>query len=246
MSQFEFTTTDEKKTYVRTMFSDIAKRYDFLNHFLSFGLDYYWRKKAVGIVKNHLDNRLSTIDHRQILDIACGTGDLSFEILKQIPSAKITGVDLAEPMLDIFRKKAAEQKQVIQIEEGDVEAMRYPDTSFDAVMIGFATRNFSRLDVAFKEIHRVLKPGGIFVNLELSKPRNFPMKQFYGFYSRFILPPIGKIFSKNSEAYKYLPDSISRFPEREEIMKMLYTAGFSQAEWKDLSSGIVTMHVGIS
>jgi demethylmenaquinone methyltransferase/2-methoxy-6-polyprenyl-1,4-benzoquinol methylase len=241
MSQFEFTTSDEKKTYVRTMFSEIAGRYDFLNHFLSFGLDYYWRRKGVRMIKDHL----TTIQNPAILDIACGTGDLSFEILRQIPDAHIIGIDLARPMLDIFQKKSNEKRASILIELGDVEALRYADHSFDAVTIGFATRNFSRLDIAFKEIHRVLKPGGIFINLELSKPRGGLMKQLYGGYSRFILPSIGKIFSKSSEAYTYLPDSIQRFPEREEIMNMLHTAGFSKTEWKDLSSGIVTMHIGV-
>ena len=229
------------------MFSDIARRYDFLNHFLSLGLDYNWRKNAVKIVKKHLsDHRQATIDYRlSVLDIACGTGDLSFEILKQIPNVQITGIDLAKPMLDIFQKKADERKASILIEEGDVENLRFEDNSFDAVMIGFATRNFTRLDIAFKEIYRVVKPGGIFVNLELSKPRNFPMKQLYGVYSKAILPLIGKIISKNTEAYTYLPDSIQRFPEREEIMKMLHDAGFAQAEWKDLSAGIVTMHIAV-
>ncbi len=243
-TQFDFITSEEKKSYVRTMFSDIAGRYDFLNHFLSFGLDYYWRRKAVRMVKLHLDNRQSTIDDRPtILDIACGTGDLSFELLKHIPSAKITGIDLAKPMLDIFQKKIHERKAAIIIGEGDVEALTFADNTFDAITIGFATRNFSRLDVAFKEIARVLKPGSIFVNLELSKPRRFPMKQLYAFYSKRILPIFGKLISKNSEAYTYLPDSIQRFPEREEIMKMLHEAGFSDTEWKDLTAGIVTMHV---
>lgn len=237
---FDFTNAEQKKTYVRNMFSNIAGRYDFLNHFLSFGLDYYWRSAAVRIVKSHL----SGISSPKILDIACGTGDLSFELLKHIPDAMITGIDLAKPMLDIFQKKIDERKASITIGEGDVEALAYPDNSFDAVTIGFATRNFSRLDIAFSEICRVLKPGGIFVNLELSKPRSIPMKQLYGFYSKAILPIIGKLISKNNEAYTYLPDSIQRFPEREEIMKMLHDAGFTNAEWKDLSSGIVTMHVG--
>ncbi len=240
MPQFDFTTSDEKKIYVRDMFSNIAGRYDFLNHFLSFGLDYYWRSKAVSIVQAHCKN----IPEPRILDIACGTGDLSFEILKKISGAKITGIDLAQPMLDIFQQKIDAKKASIHIEEGDVEALRFEDASFDAVTIGFATRNFSSLDIAFKEICRVLKPGGIFVNLELSKPRHTPMKQLYMFYSKRILPVIGKIVSKNSEAYTYLPDSIQRFPEREEIMKMLREAGFSQAHWQDLTAGIVTMHVG--
>ena len=240
MSQFEFTTTEEKKSYVRTMFSDIAKRYDFLNHFLSFGLDYYWRRKAVSIIKKHVQG----IKEPHILDIACGTGDLSFELLRQIPNARIIGIDLAKPMLEIFSQKIHDRRVPITNEEGDVEALRFPDKTFDAITIGFGTRNFTRLDVAFNEIFRVLKPGGIFINLELSKPRSIPMKQLYAIYSRLIMPNIGKLVSKNSEAYTYLPDSIQRFPEREEIIKMLHEAGFSKAEWHDLSSGIVTMHIG--
>ncbi|MEP7234649.1 MAG: bifunctional demethylmenaquinone methyltransferase/2-methoxy-6-polyprenyl-1,4-benzoquinol methylase UbiE [Ignavibacteriota bacterium] len=238
--QFDFTSSEEKKNYVRNMFSNIAGRYDFLNHFLSFGLDYWWRSKAVGIVQNHV----AKIDEPRILDIACGTGDLAFELLKRIPGAKIIGIDLAKPMLDIFQQKIDERKVSIEICEGDVEALTFADNSFDAVTIGFATRNFTRLDIAFKEICRVLKPGGIFVNLELSKPRSTPMEQFYGFYSKRILPIFGNLISGNSEAYTYLPDSISRFPEREEIMKKLQIVGFSSAEWQDLTAGIVTMHVG--
>src|SRR5579872_7235506 len=239
-TQFNFTSGEEKKTYVRTMFSNIAGRYDFLNHFLSLGLDHRWRKKAASIVKS----RLSGTHEPQILDIACGTGDLAFELLRQIPDAKITGIDLAMPMLELFQKKINERKARITISEGDVEALTFADNSFDAVTIGFGTRNFPKLDVAFKEIARVLKPGGIFVNLELSKPRNIPMKQLYGFYSHGIMPLIGKLFSRNHEAYIYLPDSIDRFPEREEIMEMLGDAGFIKAEWIDLTQGVVTMHVG--
>ncbi|MFI5263594.1 MAG: bifunctional demethylmenaquinone methyltransferase/2-methoxy-6-polyprenyl-1,4-benzoquinol methylase UbiE [Candidatus Kapaibacterium sp.] len=238
-TQFNFTSGEEKKAYVRNMFSNIAQRYDFLNHFLSFGLDYRWRGKAVGIVKKHLQG----IQAPRILDIACGTGDLAFELLNRIPDAKITGIDLAKPMLEIFQQKIDERKVSIAIAEGDVEALLFADHSFDAVTIGFGTRNFTRLDIAFKEIARVLKPGGIFVNLELSKPRSFPMKQLYGFYSKAIMPAVGKLFSRNSEAYTYLPDSIQRFPEREEIMKMLRDAGFASSEWKDLTQGIVSMHI---
>lgn len=240
-NDFSFSSRDEKKTYVRTMFSDIAGRYDFLNHTLSMGLDNGWRKKAIALIKEHEAQNPSP----NILDIACGTGDLSLEALRQIPSANITGVDLARPMLDIFEEKASKVNQKIVIEEGDVEALRFADGSFDAITIGFGTRNFTNLEIAFKEIYRVLKPGGIFINLELSKPRNFPMKQMYGFYSRFILPIVGKTVSKHSEAYSYLPDSIRRFPEREEIVSMLKQIGFSEAKWKDLSAGIVTMHIAI-
>lgn len=237
---FNFTSRDEKKKYVRQMFSNIAGRYDFLNHFLSVGQDYRWRRIAVGIVAKHLVN----IAHPQILDIACGTGDLSFEVLRQIPSAHITGIDLAKPMLDVFQEKISKRSVRITISEGDVEALQFPDNTFDAVTIGFGTRNFTTLDIAFAEIYRVMKPGGIFVNLELSKPRHFPMKQFYSFYSKFILPLIGKGVSKHGEAYSYLPDSVQKFPEREQIISLLTTIGFKNARWRDLSAGIVTMHLG--
>jgi demethylmenaquinone methyltransferase/2-methoxy-6-polyprenyl-1,4-benzoquinol methylase len=240
-NDFSFSSRDEKKTYVRAMFSDIAGRYDFLNHTLSMGLDNGWRKKAIALVRVHVAQTPSP----HILDIACGTGDLSLEALRQIPTANITGIDLARPMLDIFEEKALKVNQKIVIEEGDVEALRFADGSFDGITIGFGTRNFTNLEIAFKEIYRVLKPGGIFINLELSKPRSFPMKQMYGFYSRFILPIVGKTVSKHGEAYSYLPDSIRRFPEREEIVTMLKQIGFSEAKWKDLSAGIVTMHIAI-
>ncbi len=240
-TQFSFTSRDEKKKYVRSMFSNIAGRYDFLNHFLSFGFDYGWRRKAIGIVRSHFPNESKIA----ILDIACGTGDLAFEALKQIPGATIKGVDLAKPMLDVFQQKINARKASITIGEGDVEALQFPDALFDAVTIGFGTRNFTNLAIAFSEINRVLKPGGIFVNLELSKPRHFPMKQFYGFYSKRVLPLIGKGISKNSEAYAYLPDSVQRFPEREQIMDILRGAGFSEVYWKDLTAGIVTMHIAI-
>jgi demethylmenaquinone methyltransferase/2-methoxy-6-polyprenyl-1,4-benzoquinol methylase len=238
--QFTFRSSEEKKTYVRSMFTQIAGRYDLLNHLLSFGLDYGWRKTAIRLIGDHC----KAIDAPCILDIACGTGDLSFEAIRQIPNAKITGIDLSKGMLDIFQKKIEERKVNIICFEGDVEALRFAD-AFDAAMIGFGTRNFTRLDVAFAEICRVLKPGGIFVNLELSRPRRAPMKQSYNFYSKRILPLIGKVISSSSAAYSYLPDSIERFPEREEIIKMLHGAGFTKTYWKDLSAGIVTMHVGI-
>lgn len=204
------------------------------------GLDKGWRKKAVLVIKKHVNR-----DTPSILDIACGTGDLSLEILKQIPEAKITGIDLALPMLEIFRKKVTKEKHSVTIEEGDVESLRFKDNTFDAVSIGFGTRNFTNLETAFQEIYRTLEPGGIFVNLELSKPRKFPMKQLYGMYSRYVLPAIGKIVSKHKEAYSYLPDSIRRFPEREEIAATLKQIGFSECHWEDLSAGIVTMHIAI-
>lgn len=240
--QFSFRSQEEKKAYVRRMFSGIAKRYDFLNHVLSFGLDRSWRRHAIGIVRGHL--AAQGIVSPGILDIATGTGDLALEALRQLPDARITAIDPVRPMLDIFEKKIAGQGLGITIEEGDAERMRFANDSFDAVTIGFGTRNFTNLQAAFDEIYRVLKPGGIFVNLELSRPRRFPMKHLYSFYSK-VIPFIGKGLSKSNAAYSYLPDSIRRFPEHEEIVMMLTHAGFQIARWESLTAGIVSLHIAM-
>jgi demethylmenaquinone methyltransferase / 2-methoxy-6-polyprenyl-1,4-benzoquinol methylase len=174
-SSFTFQSREEKKSYVRKMFGEIAGRYDFFNHFLSMGFDFYWRKYAIQVLRDTLEEKV----HPKILDIACGTGDLAFEAVKQMPDAEVIGVDLTRPMLDLFEKKIRQRGLKIQVEEGDVEALRFSDNSVDAVTIGFGTRNFTNLDIAFGEIYRVLKPGGVFINLELARPRGFPMRQMY-------------------------------------------------------------------
>ena len=224
------------------MFSGIAKRYDFLNHFLSFGLDRSWRRRAVGIVKDHL--RSTGHVRPSILDLASGTGDLALEALSQLPDAQITAIDPVPAMLDLFRQKIEGKGTGIVIAEGDAEHLQFQDATFDAVTIGFGTRNFTNLEIAFREIYRVLKPGGIFVNLELARPRTFPMKQLYGLYSK-VIPVIGKRFSRDREAYSYLPDSVQRFPEHEEIVTMLMYSGFHTSRWQGLTAGIVALHIAV-
>jgi demethylmenaquinone methyltransferase / 2-methoxy-6-polyprenyl-1,4-benzoquinol methylase len=240
-SSFSFQTREEKKSYVRKMFGEIAGRYDFFNHFLSLGFDFYWRKHAIQVLKDTLQEK----QHPKILDIACGTGDLAFEAIKQIPGAEITGSDITLPMLDLFRKKIDKRGLKMKVEEGDVEDLKYPDNSFDAVTIGFATRNFTNLDIAFREIHRVLKPGGVFINLELARPRVFPMKQLYKLYFDAILPSMASVMSKHNSAYRYLPDSLRRFPDLEPLAEIMTNAGFKSATWKTLTAGIVSVHVGV-
>jgi demethylmenaquinone methyltransferase / 2-methoxy-6-polyprenyl-1,4-benzoquinol methylase len=240
-SSFSFQTREEKKTYVRKMFGEIAGRYDFFNHFLSAGFDFYWRKTAIQLWRDRLQEK----HHPKILDIACGTGDLAFEAIKQIPAAEITGSDITLPMLDLFRKKIQKRGLRMNVEEGDVEDLQYPDNSFDAVTIGFATRNFTNLDIAFKEIHRVLKPGGVFINLELARPRVFPMKQLYKLYFDNILPGMASMMSKHNSAYRYLPDSLRRFPDLEPLAEIMTNAGFKTATWKTLTAGIVSVHIGV-
>ena len=238
---FAFSSRQEKKSYVRKMFSEIARTYDLLNHLLSLGFDFYWRKRAIARLRHHLGSTSAA----RILDIACGTGDLSLEAMKQIPHAKIVAVDLAPPMLDRFRKKLAKRQLKAEVEEGDVEALRFDDATFDAVTIGFGTRNFTALDVAFKEILRVLKPGGIFINLELAKPRTFPLKQFYRLYFERMLPFFARRVSQHNSADTYQPDSLRRFPDLEPLATLLAEAGFSEPSFETLTGGIVAIHTGV-
>jgi demethylmenaquinone methyltransferase/2-methoxy-6-polyprenyl-1,4-benzoquinol methylase len=241
-NEFTFQSREEKKNYVERMFGQIARRYDFFNHFLSLGFDYAWRRRAIGVLRER-SQAGSTAP--RILDIACGTGDLSFEALHQIPDAQQTGVDLAEPMLELFRKKASEKHLDIRIERGDVEALQFADNSFDGVTIGFGTRNFTDLLTAFREIHRVLRAGGVFVNLELARPRPFPMKQLYHFYFDMLLPAFATMFSGHRSAYRYLPDSLRRFPDLEALADILRQAGFRDVIFETRTAGIVAIHSGI-
>jgi demethylmenaquinone methyltransferase / 2-methoxy-6-polyprenyl-1,4-benzoquinol methylase len=266
--EFSFQSREEKKSYIERMFSQIARRYDFFNHFLSLGFDYTWRRRAIEVLRKRLTTpQPPPIPLRSIgggvsspsyvigggwgvvspavLDIACGTGDLSFEALHQIPNAQQTGVDLAEPMLALFRKKTNEKHLQIRIERGDVEALQFADNSFDGVTIGFGTRNFTDLLSAFKEIHRVLRPGGIFVNLELARPRRFPMKQLYRFYFDMLLPAFATMFSGHRSAYRYLPDSLRRFPDLEALADIMKQAGFQDVKFETRTAGIVAIHSGI-
>ncbi|MEO6938585.1 MAG: bifunctional demethylmenaquinone methyltransferase/2-methoxy-6-polyprenyl-1,4-benzoquinol methylase UbiE [Candidatus Kapaibacterium sp.] len=237
---FTFQSSEEKKSYVRKMFGEIAGRYDFFNHFLSLGFDRLWRKRAIGALRADCK-----IPNPKILDIACGTGDLAFEALRQIPGAEIIGLDLTRPMLDLFQKKIDARRVNISLAEGDVEALTYSDNTFNGITIGFGTRNFTRLDVAFKEIHRVLAPGGVFINLELAKPRNFPMRQLYNFYFNGLLPKVATLLSRHNSAYRYLPDSLRKFPDLEDLGEIMKQAGFSSVRWETMTQGIVAIHIAI-
>lgn len=239
--EFSFTSPDEKKQYVERMFTQIAGRYDFFNHLLSAGFDRAWRRRAIQVLRDRWSQPLPT---PAILDIASGTGDLAIEALRQIPAAKITATDLAEQMLAQLRKKQS-TKNFIAIERADVEALTYADNSFDGVTIGFGTRNFTSLPIAFKEIHRVLKPGGVFINLELARPRPFPMKQLYRFYFDRLLPKLAQLFAGDRSAYRYLPDSLRKFPDLEPLAQLMTDAGFQDVRFQTLTQGIVAIHSGV-
>ncbi len=227
---------ESKKKQVENMFDNIAFRYDFLNRFLSAGIDVGWRKKAI--------KQLVPSMPENILDVATGTGDFaltSFQILKP---EKITGIDISEGMLEIGRKKiekAGLQKN-IQLLKGDSEAILFDDYTFDAVTVAFGVRNFENLEKGLAEIRRVLKPGGKLVILEFTKPAAPVIKQVYNFYMKTITPKIGKIIAKNNEAYQYLNDSVLQFPEKESFIHILNQSNYRNAFYKTLTLGICSIY----
>lgn len=225
-----------KKLKVEAMFNDIAPRYDFLNHFLSLGIDIQWRKKVRKL--------LASYKPKKILDVATGTGDLAIELSKLHPE-KIIGLDIAANMLDIGKEKVKTKKldRVIEMQLGDSENLPFQDHYFDAVTVAFGVRNFENLQKGLKEMHRVLKPGGVAAILEFSKPKAFPVKQVYNFYFKYILPGFGQLVSKSKDAYTYLPESVSSFPEDKDFLDELLHAGFTKNTQKRLTMGIATIYI---
>jgi len=227
-----------KKQQVRSMFNNIAHRYDFLNHFLSAGIDYRWRQKAIKIIgQKH---------PKSILDVATGTGDLAITALKIKPE-KIAGIDIAEDMLAVGRKKLKKKdpENIILLEKGDSENLQFDAFTFDAVMVAFGVRNFENLEKGLSEMYRVLNKGGQVMILEFSKPKAFPVKQLYAFYFKYILPSLGRLISGDQAAYTYLPESVSEFPDGENFLKILQKVGFKHIAHKPLTFGIASIYTGI-
>jgi len=227
-----------KKQQVEHMFDQIAPKYDFLNHFLSMGVDRLWRRKAIRILKNYLPSR--------ILVVATGTGDFAVEAAKIGPS-EIIGFDLSEQMIRVGTEKVKRLKldYLIHFEKGDSEQMPFASESFDAITVAFGVRNFENLEKGLHEFHRVLKPGGVAVILEFSRPRVFPFKQLYLFYFRHILPFVGGMVSKDSSAYTYLPESVMAFPDDQDFLRILASTGFSWCRQRRLTMGIATIYEAV-
>ena len=227
-----------KKVQVAKMFDNISGRYDFLNHFLSLGIDIRWRKKAI--------LELAEIRPKLILDVATGTGDFAIQALALKPE-KVIGVDISEGMLEVGRKKIKERHfdQIIELRSGDSENLPFEENKFDAVIVAFGVRNFEDLKKGLTEIFRVVKPGGKVVILEFSKPSRFPFKQLFNFYFKFVLPKIGKLISKDQAAYTYLPESVQTFPDGNDFLKILAGIGYKNAACRPLTFGISSLYTGI-
>ncbi|MDE3743651.1 bifunctional demethylmenaquinone methyltransferase/2-methoxy-6-polyprenyl-1,4-benzoquinol methylase UbiE [Maribacter polysaccharolyticus] len=225
-----------KKEQVTQMFDKISGNYDGLNRLISFGIDIKWRKKVVAILKNK---------HPEIiLDIATGTGDLAIN-LTETGASKIIGLDISPGMLEIGKKKISDKKltQTIEMVVGDSENLPFEANTFDAITVAFGVRNFETLEKGLEEIYRVLKPNGTFVVLETSVPTKTPYKQGYGFYTKYILPKIGSLFSKDDSAYAYLSKSASVFPHGEAFNNILHKIGFIDVVNKPQTFGVASIYV---
>jgi len=227
-----------KKEKVRLMFNNIAGRYDFLNHFLSLGIDKCWRRKLIRLMGKHNPAR--------ILDVATGTADLAIAAAKIHPK-KITGVDIAEEMLAIGKLKVEKCRlqNLIDLQAADSENLPFADESFDAVIVAFGVRNFENLAKGLDEMYRVLAPEGYVYILEFSKPQKSPFKQLYGFYFNHILPVLGRIVSKDMAAYTYLPESVGAFPSGQEFIEVMKKAGFSHVSGSQFTFGVATLYSGL-
>ena len=227
-----------KKEEVASMFDNISKKYDFLNIFLSFGIDRLWRKRVIRTLK--------PFQPKDALDIATGTGDLAFQMAK-ITSGKVTGADISEGMLAVAREKKEKRKPGCEMEfiTGDAENLPFKDNSFDVVTVGFGIRNFQDPLAGLNDMTRVLRKGGIIAVLEFSKPTAFPVKQLYRFYSFHLIPFFGRFVSGDNRAYTYLPESVDVFPEGEGFLNLMKAAGLKERKQRKLTFGIASLYTGV-
>lgn len=220
------------------MFDSIAHKYDFLNHFLSLGIDKFWRRKAIRL--------LAESNPQLILDVATGTADVAILTARMVPESKITGIDISPQMLQVGRNKIQKEnlQDRIDLIDGDAEKLPFGDNIFDAVTVAYGVRNFEDLEAGLGEINRVLKKNGKLVVIEFSKPTVFPVKQLYYLYFKYILPLIGKVTSKDPKAYRYLFESVQAFPDGKDFISILKKTGFNQNQCISLTLGICSIYIG--
>lgn len=226
-----------KSEQVREMFDAIAPAYDFMNRAMTFGIDRLWRRRAVRLMRD--------IPHGDVLDIATGTGDLAILMAERLDGSHVTGVDLSEGMIEIGRRKVAERGRDgrISLTTGDCLALPFPDNSFYCITCAYGVRNFENLAAGYKEMERVLRPGGLLVVLELSTPPSPVVKPFYSLYTRFLIPTVGRMVSKDTRAYSYLPESIAAVPQREEMCRVMRDAGLTDCRYIPLTFGTCTIYM---
>ena len=226
----------KKSEQVEEMFNNIAHEYDKFNYLASMNIDRIWRKRAISSLKPYAP--------RKVLDIATGTGDLAMLINKILQPEIVIGCDISEGMMEVAREKCSKRGITnIIFEKEDCTALSYPDSTFDAVTSSFGVRNFQELEKALSEMYRVLCKGGHLVILELSSPVKFPMKQLFPIYARYIMPTLGRIFSKDAKAYRYLPESMAAFPQGEVMKEILEKTGFKKVEFRRFTGGICTLYI---
>lgn len=234
-----YSSNETKKEQVANMFNNISGTYDFLNHFLSLGIDIIWRKKAI--------KELLASNPQKILDVATGTGDFAFESIKILKPKEIIGVDISAGMLEVANKKIKERglAQVFSVQLGDSEGLHFEDNTFDAITVAFGVRNYENLEKGLADMLRVLKTGGKIVVLEFSKPRVFPIKQLYNFYFKHITPFFGGLFSKDKKAYAYLEESVQAFPDGKDFTALMEKVGYQHTKHRPLTFGISAIYTGI-
>jgi len=256
-----------KKKQIAEMFDRIAFRYDFLNRFLSGGIDMYWRRRAIRELGRHEESGRGTgamdgaggrsgarggaLDGaarlRSVLDVATGTGDMAILLTRQLPGVRVTGIDISAGMLEIGRGKVKRLRldRQIMLQTGDSEALEFPDAHFDAITVAFGVRNFEDLEKGLREMLRVLKPGGKLVILEFSQPRTPGIRQVYDLYLRLVAPRVGRMISSSREAYQYLNDSVKAFPEGAALLHILDQCGYSHTRLRRLSLGICSLYTAV-
>lgn len=236
--------TDAKGKQVGEMFDSIAPAYDFMNTAMTGGLHRLWRDRALRMALRRLGAESAP---RRVLDVACGTGDVAFRIHRMLPEARVTGIDLSPGMLAIARDKMAKEAPgaggSVEFIEGDCLDLPFPDDSFDLVTVAYGVRNFERLEDGYREMRRVLRPGGVICVVELSEPASKPLRVLYRLYSRHVIPFVGRLVSRDSRAYTYLPQSIAACPQRRDMTLMMSRAGFANPLFKSLTFGVVTIYI---
>ena len=231
--------TRAKTEQVREMFDSIAPAYDFMNRAMTFGIDKCWRAKAVRMIKAYAP--------KTILDVATGTGDLAIKLARTLHPEKITGIDLSKGMIAIGEKKVAEAgfDNIINFVAGDCLNLPFNETQFDCITVAYGVRNFEHLDQGYREMYRVLRPGGVLCVIELSTPTSPIVKPFYRLYTRFIIPTMGRLVSKDVRAYSYLPESIAAVPQGNDMLQLMRDARFSNCKFTRLTFGTCTIYMAV-